>query len=360
MIASGNDYALEAQFELRRGNLAITANIRVGAGEIVALLGPNGAGKTTLLECVAGALAISNGHISISGATVDDPGAGIWQPPENRQIGMVFQDNLLFPHMNVIDNVAFSLRCNGHSKKSARRKAAEVLLFLGVAELERKPVEELSGGQTKQVAIARSIIQEPSLLLLDEPLSGLDALASSKLRAFAVNNLKALQIGCLLVTHDSDFVVEIADRVYVLESGIVTEFGQPDDLRPKPNTPYVADFAGTNSYNGMVRNGQLVINPSFQLQVANLSTVGPVNVSINPRSISLHRNASQGSPRNNLPVVIDSVESLGDITRIVTYEPTPLVIDITTISANELNVRQGEHLWATIKATEIDVEPLEL
>jgi molybdate transport system ATP-binding protein len=154
--------------------------------------------------------------------------------------------------------------------------------------------------------------------------------------------------------------VEIADRVYVLESGIVTEFGQPDDLRAKPNTPYVADFAGTNSYNGAVRNGQLVINTAFQLQVADLSTKGPVNVSINPRSISLHRNMSHGSPRNNLPVVIDSVESLGDITRIVTAEPTPLVIDITTISANELNVRQGEHLWATIKATEIDVEPLEL
>jgi molybdate transport system ATP-binding protein len=360
MMALGNDYALEAQFDLHRGNLAIRASIKVGAGEIVALLGPNGAGKTTLLECIAGGLAISNGYVSVGGSKVDDPGAGIWQPPEKRQIGMVFQDNLLFPHMNVIDNVAFSLRCSGHSKKSARRRASEVLLFLGIAELERKPIEELSGGQTKQVAIARSIIQEPSLLLLDEPLSGLDSIAGSKLKAFAVNNLKALQTGCLLVTHDSDFVVEIADRVYVLESGIVTEFGQPDELRAKPNTPYIANFAGTNSFIGVVRNGQLVINTAFQLQVADLSTSGPVNVSINPRSISLHRNMSHGSPRNNLPVVIDSVESLGDITRIVTAEPTPLVIDITTISANELNVRQGEHLWATIKATEINVEPLEL
>ena len=360
MIALGNDCVLEAHFDLLRGNLSITANVTIGAGEVVALLGPNGAGKTTVLECIAGGLAISHGHISVSGEKVDDPDAGIWKPPEKRHVGIVFQDNLLFPHMNVMDNVAFSLRCRGHSKKSARGKAAEVLLFLGIAELGRKPIKELSGGQTKQVAIARSIIQEPSLFLLDEPLSGLDSLAGSKIKAFIVNRLKALKTGCLLVTHDSDFVMEVADRAYVLESGIVTEFGHPAGLRTKPSTSYVADFAGTNSYSGVARHGQLVINESFRLQVAELSTTGPVSVSINSRSISVHRHSSHGSPRNNLPIVIDSVTSLGDITRIVTCEPTPLVIDITTISANELNVKEGEHLWATIKATEIDVEPLDV
>ena len=360
MIASDNDYVLEAQFDLLRGNLAIAAKITIGAGEVVALLGPNGAGKTSLLECIAGGLAISHGHISVGGEKVDDPDAGIWRPPEKRHVGMVFQDNLLFPHMNVIDNIAFSLRCRGHSKKSARGRAAEVLLFLGIAKLERKSIKELSGGQTKQVAIARSIIQEPSLLLLDEPLSGLDSMAASNLKAFIVNRLKALKTGCLLVTHDSDFVMEVADRAYVLESGILTEFGHPANLRTEPSTSYVADFAGTNSYNGVVSNGQLLINASFELQVADLSTMGPVNVTINPRSISLHRNRSHGSPRNNLPIVVDSVKSMGDITRIMTCEPTPLVIDITTISANELNVKKGEHLWATIKATEIDVEPLDI
>jgi molybdate transport system ATP-binding protein len=194
--------SLSARIAALRGDFRLTAEVEVGDGEIVAILGPNGAGKTSLLQTIAGLVPLDAGTITLDGAVLDDPAHGVLVPPEQRPLGVVFQDYLLFPHLDAADNVAFGLRCRGVPRRAARARAVAWLARVGLAGRERTRPGRLSGGQQQRVALARALAIEPRVLLLDEPLSALDVETRSELR----RTLRALLDGFagirLLVTHD--------------------------------------------------------------------------------------------------------------------------------------------------------------
>lgn len=213
-------------------------------GEFVTILGPSGCGKTTLLRLIAGFEVPDGGSIMMDGRPVSTGEAGVLVPPEKRNLGMVFQTYAIWPHMTVAQNIAYPLRLLKHSKSQIDRRVAEVLELVSLTGLERRLPNQLSGGQQQRVALARAIAPEPNLLLLDEPLSNLDA----KLRERTRRDLRLIQqelgITTVLVTHDQAEAIELSDRIVVLSAGSVEQVGTPPELYRRPGNRFVADFLG--------------------------------------------------------------------------------------------------------------------
>lgn len=218
----GSDPPTEATIDLRLGSLHLDVHLRVERGEVLAVQGPNGAGKTTTLRVLAGLRAVDRGSVIVGGSTVDEPDAGLFTFPEQRRVGVVFQDHLLFPHLDLIENVAFGPRSRGVGRAEARARAAAWLERVGLGgHLTARP-DEVSGGQAQRAALARALITDPDLLLLDEPLASLDAETRVALRAELRSHLDGFDGATVLVTHDLADVDTIADRVVTLESGRIT------------------------------------------------------------------------------------------------------------------------------------------
>jgi len=231
----------------------------VPAGEIVVLLGPSGCGKTTTLRCVAGLEHPTGGEIAIGGRVVSSPARGILVPPRSRDLGMVFQSYAVWPHMTVRQNVVYPLKHRKISRTEADRKVAEVLELVGLSEYADRPVVALSGGQMQRVALARSIVYRPQLLLLDEPLSNLDAKLRLRLRDDLRIILKQTGITALYVTHDQAEAVVLGDRIGVMRDGKLLQIGTPDEIYNRPAELFVANFTGaTNELAGtlVARNGR--------------------------------------------------------------------------------------------------------
>src|SRR5690349_12989718 len=230
----------------------------VPAGEIVVLLGPSGCGKTTTLRCVAGLEHPTGGEISIGGRVVSSPGRDILVPPRSRDLGMVFQSYAVWPHMTVRQNVAYPLKHRKLSRGEAASKVEEVLALVGLSEYADRPVVALSGGQMQRVALARSIVYRPQLLLLDEPLSNLDAKLRLRLRDDLRIILKQTGMTALYVTHDQAEAVVLGDRIGVMRDGKLLQMGTPDEIYNRPADLFVANFTGaTNELGGTLveRNG---------------------------------------------------------------------------------------------------------
>jgi len=249
---------LRKQFSI--GRPAIDGmSFAVPAGEIVVLLGPSGCGKTTTLRCVAGLEHPTAGTISISGRVVSSPAHGIMLPPRLRNIGMVFQSYAVWPHMTVRQNVIYPLKHRKIGRADAGRKVDEVLELVGLSEYADRPVVALSGGQMQRVALARSIVYRPQLLLLDEPLSNLDAKLRLRLRDDLRRILKATGTTALYVTHDQAEAVVLGDRIGVMRDGKLLQMGTPDEIYNRPADLFVANFTGaTNEITGTLieRNGR--------------------------------------------------------------------------------------------------------
>src|SRR5882757_1867216 len=231
----------------------------VPAGEIVVLLGPSGCGKTTTLRCVAGLEHPTSGEISIGGRVVSSPERGILVPPRSRDLGMVFQSYAVWPHMTVRQNVIYPLKHRNIARAEAARKVDEVLELVGLSEFADRPVVALSGGQMQRVALARSIVYRPQLLLLDEPLSNLDAKLRLRLRDDLRVILKQTGMTALYVTHDQAEAVVLGDRIGVMRDGKLLQMGTPDEIYNRPADLFVANFTGaTNELAGtlVARNGQ--------------------------------------------------------------------------------------------------------
>src|SRR6267154_2209523 len=231
----------------------------VPAGEIVVLLGPSGCGKTTTLRCVAGLEHPTDGEISIAGRVVSSPANGVLVPPRLRELGMVFQSYAVWPHMTVRQNVVYPLKHRKLSRSEARGKVDEALALVGLSEYADRPVVALSGGQMQRVALARSIVYRPQLLLLDEPLSNLDAKLRIRLRDDLRVILKQTGITALYVTHDQAEAVVLGDRVGVMRDGKLLQIGTPDEIYNRPAHLFVANFTGaTNELPGtlIARNGK--------------------------------------------------------------------------------------------------------
>src|SRR5882762_1268714 len=234
-------------------------SFHVPTGEIVVLLGPSGCGKTTTLRCVAGLEHSTAGRISIGGRLVSSPVDGVQVPARLRNIGMVFQSYAVWPHMTVWQNVAYPLRHRRESRAEIERKVGDILELVGLAEFAQRPVVALSGGQMQRVALARSLVYQPQLLLLDEPLSNLDANLRLRLRDDLREIIKRTGVTALYVTHDQAEAVVLGDRIGVMRDGKLLQIGAPGEIYNRPADLFVASFTGaTNELAGTLieRNGK--------------------------------------------------------------------------------------------------------
>jgi ABC-type Fe3+/spermidine/putrescine transport system ATPase subunit len=215
--------------------------LTVARGEIVCLLGASGCGKTTLLRTIAGLELPTQGDIRI------DDGSIVKTPVHRRGFGLMFQDFALFPHMNVLQNVAFGLRMQGQSKAQQLHRAREVLNLVGLADFEARDVSQLSGGEKQRVALARSLAPNPRLLMLDEPLGSLDAAFRERLALDLRQIIKQVGLTAIYVTHDQQEAFAIADRIAVMNAGRIEQIAAPDTLYQAPETVFVAQFLGLNN-----------------------------------------------------------------------------------------------------------------
>lgn len=325
-------------------------------GEVVAVLGPNGAGKSTLLRAVSGLTPMSSGRLSIGGSVVDDPAADVLVAPADRRIGLVFQDYRLFPHLSVLDNVAFGPRSAGASKADSRRRALEWVTRLGLeAYAERRPAT-LSGGQAQRVALGRALASDPVALLLDEPLAALDAGTRLDVRSWLRQHLAEFAGPALLVTHDPLDALVLADRIVVLEDGVVTQQGRPSEVTRRPATRYVARLLGINLLPGQVSAGEVVLDGGGVLHVADDGAhSGAVLVAVRPSAISLHAVRPEGSARNVWSGVVDGVEPIGDRVRLSVAGAPTVIVDVTPGAVADLGLVRGIEVWLSAKATELDV-----
>jgi len=345
---------LHADLDVRLGDLRLVADITAPAGTVTAVLGPNGAGKTTLARCIAGILAIDSGRITLDGTTLDEP-PDTFVFPEHRHIGVVFQNYVLFPHLSALDNVAFGPRSNRRTAREARRVALRWLERVGVAEQADTKPDALSGGEAQRVALARALATEPSALLLDEPLAALDARARADVRRDLRRHLAGYSGATLLITHDPVDVLALADHVAIIEGGRLTQSGSVAEVTAKPRSRYVADLIGTNLLRGEAED--TVIRTSGPVVTIAERRRGPVFATIAPAAVALHRRRPEGSPRNVWHADVTHLDLLGDRVRVQLGAPVGLVAEITPAAAAELGLREHDSIWASVKATEVDVYP---
>lgn len=256
-------------------------DLAVRPGEVVCLLGPSGCGKTTALRIAAGLEPVMEGSVRVDGAIVSEPGRTV--PPENRNLGLVFQDYALFPHLTIAENVAFGLE---RGPKSAPR-VEEVLDRVGMSEYASAYPHELSGGQQQRVALARALAPEPHGILMDEPFSGLDARLRESVRDRTLHLLKAAGAAVLMVTHDAEEAMHMADRIVVMRDGHVEQEGPPDELYLKPVNGFVAGFFGDiNRIPATISNGE-ACTPLGPFRAEGLSEGADAEVVIRPEALRL-------------------------------------------------------------------------
>jgi iron(III) transport system ATP-binding protein len=226
------------------GDTPVVDNVTftVATGQILALLGPSGCGKTTTLRLIAGFEKLDSGWVEIAGKTVADERVHV--PPEKRRVGMVFQDYAIFPHLNVVENVAFGLS----GLPDVERRTEAMLELVGLVELGQQMPHELSGGQQQRVALARALALEPAVLLLDEPFSNLDTTLRTQVRAEVRELLKRSRATAVFVTHDQEEAMFIGDRVAVMHAGRIEQVGTPEDIFHRPATRFIAEFMGQSNF----------------------------------------------------------------------------------------------------------------
>ena len=348
---------LHARVRTQLGTLGLDCDLSVPAGVTVAVLGPNGAGKTTLLRVIAGLVPVDEGLVECDGTVFEDTASGTRLTPEARRVGFVFQDHGLFPHISVLDNVAFGLRARGVDRKTANARAHEWLVRVDLATYATSRPSALSGGQSQRAALARVLVTDPGVLLLDEPLAAVDASGRLDLRRSLREHLSSFAGVRLIVTHDPLEAASLAERVVVLEDGRVTQDGSFGEVSARPRSPWIARMAGLNLLRGAVSNGTILLDDGSRLTVAT-DIQGPALATIHPRAVALYRQAPEGSPRNVLPCKVAGVDPEGDRWRIRLDGPFPIVAEVTPAAAADLRLADGGEVFAVVKATEIDVYSL--
>ena len=345
---------LDAHVVVHRGTLALDCALTVADGEVVAIVGPNGAGKTTFLRALAGLTPLDAGRIELAGAVVDDPALDVFVGPERRRVGMVFQDNQLFPHLSATENVAFGPRSAGVSRRDATARAEAWLDRMGLAGRGDDRPAQLSGGEGQRVALARALASEPAMLLLDEPLAALDASTRVEVRRDLGVHLRAFAGVPIMVTHDPVDALALADRIVVLESGAVVQVGTADEIVARPRSAYVADLVGTNLYRGSASGGVVHADGGGTITAAT-AVDGRVCATVHPRSVALHTGPPDGTPRNVWQVRVTHVERLTDRVRVQLAGAIGIVAEVTPAAVDDLGLREGAEVWAAVKATDVDV-----
>jgi molybdate transport system ATP-binding protein len=347
---------LEARIRAGVGAFELDVELAVAAGELVAVLGPNGAGKTSLLRALAGLLPLSAGRVTLDGVVLEDAAEGIRVPSERRPIGLVFQEYLLFPHLSVLENVAFGMRARGMARAVAIAEAARWLDRVGLPkEGGRKPAS-LSGGQAQRVALARVLACNPALLLLDEPMAALDATSRVEFRRDLRRHLESFAGVRLLVTHDPLEAMAMADRLVVLENGRVLQSGTPADVTQHPRSRYVADLVGVNLFRGHASQNVVTLADGGSLTTAGAAD-GDVFAVVHPRTVALYRTRPDGTPRNVWEGRAADLDLEGDRVRVRLTGSPPIVAEVTPAAVRDLGLDRGDTVWVAIKATEVDVYP---
>jgi molybdate transport system ATP-binding protein len=267
-------------------------------------------------------------------------------PTERRPIGFVFQDYLLFPHLSVLENVAFGLRSRGSSHQAAVERAIQWLDRVGLKSYAGSKPAELSGGQRQRVALARALAPDPRLLLLDEPLAALDL----------KRHLDSFEGIRLVVTHDPIEAVALADRLIVMESGHLVQTGTPAEVTEHPRSQYVADLVGVNLLRGEADHGSVKLAGGNVVAAAG-AEVGEVFAVVHPRAVAIHRTHPEGSPRNVWSGRATSIELLGNRVRVRIDGEVPLVAEVTPAALRELNLVEGGEVWLSFKSTDVAVYP---
>lgn len=331
-------------------------SLRVEHGETLALLGPNGAGKSSTLAIIAGLLRPDSGRARLGKLPLFDigPGApGLWVSPHRRGVSLLAQEPLLFPHLSVLDNVAFAPRSAGRSREAARTAARSWLATVGAADLEaaRHPAE-LSGGQAQRVAIARALASEPRLLLLDEPLGSLDAAAAPAVR----HTLREVLSGrtAIIVTHEMLDALSLADRVVVIHNGQVVEHGPTREVLEHPRHPFTAEVAGLNLTTGVSTTDGLRLADGAHLVSKHPIPPGlAAAAAFRPGAVSVH--TQPDASLNVLRVRVTGLEPRSELVRI---RANALYADITPGRAADLGLGPEQQAYFVIHPTDIVVYPL--
>ena len=345
--------SLKARVKVNRAGFVLDVQLDVDDGETVAVLGPNGAGKTTLLRALAGLVPV-DGRVELAGEVLEDSAQRLRVPTEQRHIGLVFQDHVLFPHLTVLDNVAFGLQAQG------RRDAKEVALrWLALAGLDARASSmprELSGGQAQRVALLRTLATEPKLLLLDEPLSALDVTIRAEVRRELSRQLASFRGVRLLVTHDPIEAIALADRLVVLEQGRIVQSGTPGEVTARPRSRFVADLAGVNLLRGKSHGDHVRLANGASIAAPDAGE-GNVFAVIHPRAVALFLTRPEGTPRNVWQGETENIDLHGERVRVRVSGPVPLVAEVTPSAVRELHLTVGAPVWVAVKATEVSVYP---
>lgn len=334
----------------------IAATLDVADGETVAVLGPNGSGKSTVLASIAGILRPDSGSVTLDGTALFDDTNGVWCPPHDRGTALLAQDPLLFPHLNALENVAFSPRSAGLSREAARTAGAQWLAEVDATDLAHRRPSQLSGGQAQRVAIARALAAEPRLLLLDEPMAALDITVVPAMRQL----LKRVLTGrsAVIVTHDVLDALLLADRVVVMEHGRIVEDGPTQDVLARPRSSFAAGIAGLNLARGLADDGGVVT--ASGLRIAGLPHgvqvgTGAAAVAVfRPSAVSVHREPPGGSPRNVVRAFVRELEPHGAQVRVQTDE---ISADVTAPVVAELDLMPGTEVFLAVKASEVLIYP---
>lgn len=326
-------------------------NLEVGEGEYFVILGPTGSGKTLLLELIAGFFSPEKGEVFINGRDV----TGL--PPEERGLGFVYQDYSLFPHLTVKKNIEFGLRIRKMPKEKVQEQSFEIMDLLGISHLMDRYPGTLSGGEQQKTAIARALILKPRLLLLDEPLSALDARTKATMQEELREIHRNSNITIIHVTHDQTEAMMLAERIGVMMDGRIVQTGTVREIFNKPKNREIADFVGVeNVLDGVVtgsEDGVAIIDVSdFELSSVSDET-GKVHVFIRPEDIVLSRKSQKTSARNNIKSTITKVTNLGAIAKIELE--CGLVAFTTKQSVEDLGLDEGEGVYASFKATAVHV-----
>lgn len=340
---------LEIDLTVPLRDFPLELELGVSPGSPVALVGPSGSGKTTVLRAIAGLIRPSRGRISIGSSVVFDAAPGIDLPPEQRHVGLVFQNYSLFPHLSVRANVGYGQR------RGSRTNVDKLLEQFCISHLAAERPGELSGGERQRVAIARALATEPHALLLDEPTSALDVHTGAKVIGELATTLRGLEIPTLIVSHTYAQAALLAAEIVVLELGAVAQRGTPSELLANPSSPFVARLAGMNVIAGFANreaetglttvtlNGGACIRSTTQLPESM-----PVTVLISPTEITLDTLPPHGSTINVIHGPISSLVPLGHIVRV---QVGNLVVELTTESCRRLGLHVGMQAFASFKAT---------
>jgi molybdate transport system ATP-binding protein len=345
--------SLTARVKVNRAGFALDVQLSVEEGETVAVVGPNGAGKTTLLRALSGLIQI-DGRIELAGEVLEDSATGLHVPTERRHIGLVFQDHVLFPHLTVLDNVAFGLQAQGRS--DAKQVAHRWLEVAGLDDRAASMPRELSGGQAQRVALLRTLATEPKLLLLDEPLSALDVTIRAEVRRELSRQLASFRGVRLLVTHDPVEAIALADRLVVLESGRIVQSGTPEEVTARPRSRFVADLAGVNLLRGKSHGDHVKLANGASIAAPDAGQ-GDVFAVIHPRAVALFLVRPNGTPRNVWQGETESIDLHGARVRVRVSGPVPLVAEVTPSAVRAPHLTVGAPVWIAVKATEVSVYP---